>query len=96
MKSRSDKKKVGDRILECHMLAGGKHKSSLQTMEDVQQLSDGALIEICLSWKAAHTFSLLISLSVSVCGPGMAFLPASISYLIGTNIFGTLAHKMGR
>ena len=28
--------------------------------------------------------------------PGAAFLPASISYLIGTNIFGPLAHKMGR
>ncbi|XP_075071668.1 synaptic vesicular amine transporter [Mixophyes fleayi] len=27
---------------------------------------------------------------------GVAFLPASISYLIGTNIFGPLAHKMGR
>ncbi|KAF3827955.1 hypothetical protein GH733_001190 [Mirounga leonina] len=27
---------------------------------------------------------------------GIAFLPASISYLIGTNIFGMLAHKMGR
>ncbi|KAF7667846.1 hypothetical protein LDENG_00040880 [Lucifuga dentata] len=27
---------------------------------------------------------------------GVAFLPASISYLIGTHIFGTLAHKMGR
>ncbi|CAI5682007.1 synaptic vesicular amine transporter [Oreochromis niloticus] len=27
---------------------------------------------------------------------GVAFLPASISYLIGTNIFGTFAHKMGR
>ncbi|XP_070833280.1 synaptic vesicular amine transporter [Chaetodon trifascialis] len=27
---------------------------------------------------------------------GVAFLPASISYLIGTNIFGSLAHKMGR
>ncbi|XP_068182870.1 synaptic vesicular amine transporter [Antennarius striatus] len=27
---------------------------------------------------------------------GIAFLPASISYLIGTYIFGTLAHKMGR
>ncbi|KAM6182872.1 synaptic vesicular amine transporter [Erethizon dorsatum] len=27
---------------------------------------------------------------------GIAFLPASISYLIGTNIFGILAHKMGR
>ncbi|KAM9391786.1 chromaffin granule amine transporter [Pholidichthys leucotaenia] len=27
---------------------------------------------------------------------GMAFLPASISYLIGTNLFGVLATKMGR
>eukprot|EP00079_Xenopus_tropicalis_P031604 XP_017945375.1 PREDICTED: synaptic vesicular amine transporter [Xenopus tropicalis] len=27
---------------------------------------------------------------------GVAFLPASISYLIGTNVFGPLAHKMGR
>uniref|UniRef100_A0AC11E5U1 Solute carrier family 18 member A2 n=1 Tax=Ovis aries TaxID=9940 RepID=A0AC11E5U1_SHEEP len=27
---------------------------------------------------------------------GVAFLPASISYLIGTNVFGILAHKMGR
>lgn len=27
---------------------------------------------------------------------GVAFLPASISYLIGTNIFGPLAHKIGR
>ena len=27
---------------------------------------------------------------------GAAFLPASISYLIGTNLFGPIAHKMGR
>ncbi|XP_028325067.1 synaptic vesicular amine transporter isoform X1 [Gouania willdenowi] len=27
---------------------------------------------------------------------GVAFLPASVSYLIGTYIFGTLAHRMGR
>ncbi|KAK6109976.1 Major Facilitator Superfamily protein [Brugia pahangi] len=27
---------------------------------------------------------------------GIAFLPASMSYLIGTNIFGPLAHKIGR
>ncbi|XP_042765254.1 synaptic vesicular amine transporter isoform X2 [Panthera tigris] len=27
---------------------------------------------------------------------GIAFLPASVSYLLGTNIFGMLAHKMGR
>ena len=27
---------------------------------------------------------------------GAAFLPASISYLVGTNIFGPLGHRMGR
>lgn len=27
---------------------------------------------------------------------GAAFLPASISYLIGTNLFGPISHKMGR
>ena len=27
---------------------------------------------------------------------GAAFLPASISYLVGTNLFGPLGHKMGR
>ncbi|NXD16395.1 VMAT1 protein, partial [Nothocercus nigrocapillus] len=36
----------------------------------------------------------------TMCSPkwqlGMAFLPASISYLIGTNLFGVLAHRMGR
>ncbi|XP_055023238.1 LOW QUALITY PROTEIN: chromaffin granule amine transporter [Misgurnus anguillicaudatus] len=36
----------------------------------------------------------------TMCSPkwqlGMAFLPASVSYLIGTNIFGMLANKMGR
>ncbi|XP_063301593.1 chromaffin granule amine transporter [Pelobates fuscus] len=36
----------------------------------------------------------------TMCAPnwqlGLAFLPASISYLLCTNLFGTLAHKMGR
>ncbi|NXV98364.1 VMAT1 protein, partial [Calonectris borealis] len=36
----------------------------------------------------------------TMCSPkwqlGMGFLPASISYLIGTNLFGILANKMGR
>ncbi|XP_028269840.1 chromaffin granule amine transporter-like [Parambassis ranga] len=36
----------------------------------------------------------------TMCSPkwqlGMAFLPASVSYLIGTNLFGILANKMGR
>ncbi|KAF3695291.1 Chromaffin granule amine transporter [Channa argus] len=36
----------------------------------------------------------------TMCSPkwqlGIAFLPASVSYLIGTNLFGVLANKMGR
>ncbi|XP_043968185.1 chromaffin granule amine transporter isoform X3 [Gambusia affinis] len=36
----------------------------------------------------------------TMCSPkwqlGIAFLPASVSYLIGTNLFGLLANKMGR
>jgi len=27
---------------------------------------------------------------------GIAFLPASVSYLIGTNLFGPLGHRIGR
>lgn len=27
---------------------------------------------------------------------GAAFLPASISYLVGTNVFGPLGHRIGR
>lgn len=27
---------------------------------------------------------------------GAAFIPASVSYLLGTNIFGSLAHRIGR
>ena len=57
------------------MLAGGKHKSSLQTMEDVQQLSDEALIEICLSQKAFPHLRSLIPLCVCVC-----VAQASLSY----------------
>lgn len=36
------------------------------------------------------------SMNASKWEQGAAFLPASISYLIGTNIFGPLGHKMGR
>lgn len=54
----------GNRILGCQMLAGGKHRSSLQTIEDVQQLSDEALIEICLSLGILATPS---ASHVSVC-----------------------------
>ena len=27
---------------------------------------------------------------------GIAFLPGTIAYLVGTGLFGTLAHKIGR
>uniref|UniRef100_A0A4W5QZW6 Solute carrier family 18 member 2 n=1 Tax=Hucho hucho TaxID=62062 RepID=A0A4W5QZW6_9TELE len=37
--------------------------------------------------------AVLFPISVTL---SIAFVPASISYLIGTNIFGVLAHKMGR
>lgn len=44
--------------------------------------------------------SLPIWMMDTMCAPrwqlGVAFLPASIAYLIGTNLFGPLGHKMGR
>jgi len=39
---------------------------------------------------------LLTELIVATEIAGMAFLPASVFYLIGTNVFGILANKMGR
>lgn len=36
------------------------------------------------------------NMSASKWEQGVAFLPASISYLIGTNLFGPLGHKIGR
>lgn len=78
---------MGNRILGCHMLAGGTHESSFPTMEDEQQHTDRDLLIIV-------TPSVVSFLSVF--GLGVAFLPASISYLIGTNLFGTFALRMGR
>ncbi|XP_074918872.1 chromaffin granule amine transporter isoform X4 [Chelonoidis abingdonii] len=66
-------------------------------------LLDGAL-QLCIlqpskispeSTKGTPVFTLLRDPYILVAA-GMAFLPASISYLIGTNLFGVLAHKMGR
>ncbi|MGH0179720.1 UNVERIFIED_CONTAM: hypothetical protein FKN15_002273 [Acipenser sinensis] len=42
------------------------------------------------------TAPFLILAVLALLDGGVAFVPASISYLIGTNIFGVLAHKMGR
>jgi len=36
------------------------------------------------------------TMDASIWQQGAAFLPASISYLIGANIFGPLGHRMGR
>jgi len=39
---------------------------------------------------------MLKTMASSKMDQGIAFLPASLSYLAGTNIFGPLSHKMGR
>ncbi|XP_008072182.1 chromaffin granule amine transporter isoform X2 [Carlito syrichta] len=66
-------------------------------------LMDGAL-QLCIlqpskvspeSTKGTPLFTLLKDPYILVAA-GLAFLPASVSYLIGTNLFGVLANKMGR
>ncbi|XP_030672301.1 chromaffin granule amine transporter isoform X2 [Nomascus leucogenys] len=66
-------------------------------------LLDGAL-QLCIlqpskvspeSTKGTPLFMLLKDPYILVAA-GLAFLPASVSYLIGTNLFGVLANKMGR
>ncbi|NP_001425675.1 chromaffin granule amine transporter isoform e [Homo sapiens] len=66
-------------------------------------LLDGAL-QLCIlqpskvspeSAKGTPLFMLLKDPYILVAA-GLAFLPASVSYLIGTNLFGVLANKMGR
>ncbi|KAM4836940.1 chromaffin granule amine transporter isoform 2-T2 [Thomomys bottae] len=47
------------------------------------------------SVKGTPIFTLLKDPYILVAA-GLAFLPASVSYLIGTNLFGVLANKMGR
>lgn len=43
----------------------------------------------------ATSFQTILTIAISQ-QLGVAFLPASIAYLIGTNLFGPLGHKMGR
>uniref|UniRef100_A0A2K6FXV5 Solute carrier family 18 member A1 n=1 Tax=Propithecus coquereli TaxID=379532 RepID=A0A2K6FXV5_PROCO len=66
-------------------------------------LLDGAL-QLCIlqpsrvspeSTKGTPLFTLLRDPYILVAA-GVVFLPASVSYLIGTNLFGVLANKMGR
>ncbi|KAI2661388.1 Chromaffin granule amine transporter [Labeo rohita] len=58
-----------------------------------------------MSWKKPAKRFLMLLVTLFICLSelimatvlaGMAFLPASVSYLIGTNLFGILANKMGR
>eukprot|EP00073_Rattus_norvegicus_P053105 XP_017455489.1 PREDICTED: chromaffin granule amine transporter isoform X2 [Rattus norvegicus] len=66
-------------------------------------LLDGAL-QLCILWpskvspESAMGTPLLTLLKdpYILVAAGLAFLPASVAYLIGTNLFGVLANKMGR
>uniref|UniRef100_A0A663MIK2 Solute carrier family 18 member A1 n=1 Tax=Athene cunicularia TaxID=194338 RepID=A0A663MIK2_ATHCN len=71
----------------------------LALLDGGEKISQGAL---CFSNMGVAMLepTLPIWMMQTMCSPkwqlGMAFLPASISYLIGTNLFGILANKMGR
>ena len=56
----------------------------MMTTMNASAFQQGSLVEI--------ESSLLIALDRI----GAAFLPTATSYLIGTNLFGRIAHKMGR
>ncbi|XP_035307771.1 chromaffin granule amine transporter isoform X2 [Cricetulus griseus] len=66
-------------------------------------LLDGAL-QLCILWpsKVSSENAMGTPLLTLLKDPyilvaaGLAFLPASVAYLIGTNLFGVLANKMGR
>ncbi|XP_075132207.1 chromaffin granule amine transporter isoform X4 [Leptodactylus fuscus] len=69
----------------------------------VLALLDGAL-QLCLLRPSKFTpgsipatpYLALLSDPYILVAAGLAFLPASVSYLLCTNLFGTLSHKMGR
>ena len=46
------------------------------------------LVHYRYTWCGSHSHDAIVS--------GLAFLPASISYTLGTNIFGPVASKIGR
>ncbi|KAM4802388.1 chromaffin granule amine transporter-like isoform X5 [Urocitellus parryii] len=52
-----------------------------------------SLVPICFREKALYN---MMPVSRELRNRGLAFLPASVSYLMGTNLFGVLANKMGR
>ncbi|KAJ6658719.1 hypothetical protein lerEdw1_019879 [Lerista edwardsae] len=63
-------------------------------------LLDGGSICFANMGVAILEATLPIWMMQTMCSPewqlGVAFLPASVSYLIGTNLFGMMANKMGR
>ncbi|PWA14832.1 hypothetical protein CCH79_00020211 [Gambusia affinis] len=65
-------------------------------------LAMGVLRSLCFANMGVAILepTLPIWMMQTMCSPkwqlGIAFLPASVSYLIGTNLFGLLANKMGR
>ena len=50
---------------------------------------------VCVNKKAYILLRMDVMKSANL-QQGLAFLPASISYAIGTNLFGPLGHRMGR
>ncbi|XP_049982872.1 chromaffin granule amine transporter isoform X2 [Alexandromys fortis] len=66
-------------------------------------LLDGAL-QLCILWPSKVSSESVMGTPLLtllkdpyiLVAAGLAFLPASVAYLIGTNLFGVLANKMGR
>uniref|UniRef100_A0A2I2Y3A9 Solute carrier family 18 member A1 n=1 Tax=Gorilla gorilla gorilla TaxID=9595 RepID=A0A2I2Y3A9_GORGO len=84
------------------LLDGGKGLPSLcfsKTLTSWWLVSPGS---ICFANMGVAILepTLPIWMMQTMCSPkwqlGLAFLPASVSYLIGTNLFGVLANRMGR
>uniref|UniRef100_A0A2K5LGG7 Solute carrier family 18 member A1 n=1 Tax=Cercocebus atys TaxID=9531 RepID=A0A2K5LGG7_CERAT len=88
------------------LLDGGKSPSDAKGTPLFMLLKDPYILvaagSICFANMGVAILepTLPIWMMQTMCSPkwqlGLAFLPASVSYLIGTNLFGVLANKMGR
>lgn len=94
------------------LIAAGRHIHSIRTAQSHQIQIKIMLMKICRFRfrQGAITFAnmgiamlepslpiwMMENMGASRWEQGVAFLPASISYLIGTNLFGPLGHKIGR
>uniref|UniRef100_F7IIQ5 Solute carrier family 18 member A1 n=1 Tax=Callithrix jacchus TaxID=9483 RepID=F7IIQ5_CALJA len=75
------------------LLDGGELPSEPPAADSPGQSAKGTPLFILLK----DPYILVAAGKLHLCpSPGLAFLPASVSYLIGTNLFGVLANKMGR